>query len=186
MVYIILELLFYTLLYNTVCLWRKSMGFLHLEPNRVGTRWSTFMSCQPIGGIIRMNSVRVWLYLFICGSQTLPELLGRSQQSFVCFVQPVIQIFTKSDTLETQNFNAASLPSFSGDLSTTLVVLSMIIMLSLNIRICIASNLNQMPTLWSCDYVPKSGLLVFSKSGILWMLINSHIFKEALRMTWLI
>lgn len=84
---------------------------------------------------------------------------------------------------ETQNLNATSLPSFSGDLLTTLVVLSMIIMLSLNIRICIASNLNQMPTLWSCDYVPKNGLLVFSKNGILWMLINSQIFKEALRVT---
>lgn len=49
--------------------------------------------------------------------------------------------------IETDNFNATSLPlSLSGVMSTILVVLSMIIMPWLYIWLHIASNLNQVPT----------------------------------------
>lgn len=72
-------------------------------------------------------------------------------------VQPVIQTLTNSSVpksdmfghtvIETDNFNATSLPlSLSGVMSMILVVLSMIIMLWLYIWIYIASNLNQVPT----------------------------------------
>lgn len=93
------------------------------------------------------------------------------------FVQPVIQTLTNSSVpksatfghtvIETDNFNATSLPlSLSGVLSTILVVLSMIIMLWLYIWLYIASNLNQVPTHYGHVIMCQNAVYWFSATKV--------------------
>lgn len=138
------------------------MGFYLWELAVVLWKWALlvyFLSCQSANKWDHFIwSVLVWsVHLWSCSSITWAGEMTENHFSVRVFVQPVIQTLTHSSVLksdmfghtviETDNFNAMSLPlSLSGVMSMILVVLSMIIMLWLYIWIYIASNLNQVPT----------------------------------------